>query len=472
MRKKWPLIITTLCFIASLASSCSDEATILAINSEFDFDALNDISYELTRDGQSFSHLEGHNIADGDYEITSSLLTIKKNYLVNLTPGNYDFTAWFANRSEMVTLTVLDKNNEYRLINGSFETGDLFGWESNTVFKGESNLMAFTNSAIVANGEILSTGSLYGGEGNYVCGMPSSNTKIAFEEKLGRLISSDFVLGGSGYISFKLGASKNSDLVYIRVIDRQTGSEIARYGNSLFDKDVLALNNASLHRYQADLSAHIGQEMHLEIIDLGGRDWDFATFDAFESYLETPLVGTTEAIDIKPGAGLGYAPNQLANGYFDDGMNHWQISEASGWQKADSTSDTWRIHEGKLKSNSGGDSSRGLIRSSFFRVDGSGIISLELGAAQGTRFDKDTFVSIKERGTNQEIIRFANNRHNGNEMIKYFVDLADYLGHVMYFEIVDNAMGSWDTIFVDNIITYYEEKPNFTFLEMARDLND
>jgi len=471
MKKNWPALFAFLALLTSFGAGCSDEPSILSINPEFDFDTLNDVTYELIEDGSSISHLEGHNIADGDYEISSSLLTIKKDYLIKLAPGRYDFSVWFRQHSETISLIVLDKNNEYRLVNGSFETGDYFGWSSETIFKGESNLLAFDNSSIVMNNEILDSAFAYGGEGNYVYGMPLAMTKSDFEEKMGRLVSSSFILGGSGFITYRMGAAKNADLAYISVVDSISGYELARYGNPLFDKNLTGLANASLQTYQADLSAHIGKKIHFVISDWGGRDWDFLTFDALETYLESPLENASEAVDIKPVAGAGYIPNQLANGDFSDGLNHWHVSAVAGWQKSDGTIDTWRVHEGAAKSNSGGDGSRGLLRSSFFRIDGSGIASLEIGAAQGSRFDKDTFVSVKERDSNREIIRFANSRHNGNEMIKYYIDLSDYQGEVMYFEIIDNATESWDTIFIDNVITYYENKPDFDYGQMAVNLN-
>ncbi|MFA5443121.1 MAG: X2-like carbohydrate binding domain-containing protein, partial [Bacilli bacterium] len=127
MKRNLIALLTMLGLIASFASSCSDEATILSINSEFDFNVLNDITFEITGNANQISHLEGHNIADGDYEISSSLLTINKNYLVNLIPGKYEFKVWFSHHSENISLTILDKNNQYRLINGSFETGNYFG---------------------------------------------------------------------------------------------------------------------------------------------------------------------------------------------------------------------------------------------------------------------------------------------------------------------------------------------------------
>ncbi|MFA5421182.1 MAG: hypothetical protein WC344_00095 [Bacilli bacterium] len=463
------LALLPLC--ASFLYGCGGGVALVAINATFDFDVLNDASFELTADATLFSHLEGHNIVDGDYELTSNLLTIDKNYLVSLEPGEYEFEAFFTERSEKITITVLDRQNHHRLINGGFEASDLFGWKVETTFKGESNLQAFTPEAIVANGQVIGSETAYDGAGNYVYGIPEETTKTAWEEKMGKLVSSDFVLGGIGFLSFMMGAGKNADLNYLRVIDNETGTEIARYGNSLYDTNLTALNNATLNRYQADLSQHLGKSLHLEIIDIGGRDWDFLTFDAIETYLDKQLDGIMLASDIKPAVVLGYAPNQLVNGDFSDGLASWTASSLSGWHKSDGSSNTWQIDSGRLKSNLSGDTARGLIRSSFFRIDGSGVISVEIGAAQGSRFDKDTFISIKERGTNLELTRFANSRHDGIFMVEYYIDFSAYLDRVCYFEIVDNAAGSYDTIFVDNIITYYETRPDFDFGDVAVDLH-
>lgn len=454
-----------------LVSGCNEQARIIAIDDVFDFDKLNDVTYELLDDGSLISHVEGHNIADGDYQISSSLLSITKNYLVTLVPGKYDYLVHYPEYAEKISLTILDKHNQNRLVNGGFEINNYFGWTTKTVFKGESNLLSFANEAVVLNAAISGGEETYGGSGDYVYGLPDGMAKATWEEKMGHLVSSDFVLGGSGYISFQMGGGKNSDLNYISVIDNADGKELGRYGNHLFDAELSGMQNAILHPYFADLSSHIGKSMHLEVFDLGGRDWNFLCLDSFETYHDTTPTNMNLAIDIKPSASQSYTPNQLVNGDFANGLEGWTSSEALGWQKNDGTSQTWRVSSGVLKSDLSGDSARGLIRSSLFRVDGSGVVSLEIGAAQGSRYDKDTFVSIKEKNTNREIIRFANSRHNGIVMVKYYVDLSEYIGSSLYFEIVDNATGSYDTIFIDNIITYYQTRPAFDYGDAVVALN-
>jgi hypothetical protein len=135
-------------------------------------------------------------------------------------------------------------------------------------------------------------------------------------------------------------------------------------------------------------------------------------------------------------------------------LSYWSVSSSSGWACPRILSAPTTV----LKSNLGGDAARGLIRSSMFRVDGSGFVSMQLGAGQGARYDKDTFVSIRRVGTHEEIFRFANSRHDGSNMIPYYIDLSDYMNESLYLEVVDNGTASWDVLFVDNIVTYYRPR--------------
>lgn len=455
----------------SSTTSPTTEDTLIEINSKFDFDEPKDIYYEIMRDYKLISHIEGHGIADGDYIINNHFLIILKDFLIHLNPGNYHFDVHFTNRIEPINIEILNRNNMYRVINGSFETGNFFGWEGKTIFKGEKNLFCFREDGIVINNKYLESEVTYDGVGNYVYGIPTSSNQSKWEEKMGRLISSSFILGGSGHVSFMLGAAKNSDLVYVSFYDNQTNEEIARYGNYLYDFTKTNSDNIKLNLFQADLSDYLGKSLRVEIIDLGINSWDFMTFDHLETYLEVPLSEAHPAINIRPVFTQVYAPNQVANGRFEEGLEHWSISTQLGWQRSSGSMNTWRVSNGILKSDDGGDAARGLIRSSLFRVDGSGFAALRIGAAKGERFDKTTFVSVKEKGSNREVLRFANKNHDGTNMVKYFFDLSSYMNKELYFEIVDNAGSSWDTIFISSITTYYASRPSFSAHELASNLN-
>ena len=473
------LILLTILLSGCSSSSLSDSLTstgqpssqelplapfsIRSFVDEFNFDYLNNLLFSFEDVYQrEVSHIEGNNISSGDYTIEDGLITINRNYLAYLSPGTYSLDLMTTLGRAPFSFKVLDKNNPFRIINESFETGDLFGWQSETIFKGEHNLQAFSPQAIVSNNFDLDTIN----HGQYLLGKPDNISASSWQEKLGRLISSPFTLSGTGYISFLLSQGKNGDLTYLSVRLLENDHEIARFSNHL-----PALENPyqldSLIAYKANLSQYLNEKLYLEVIDLGSGADNYLIVDQLQTYHQTiPNETYHEAINQRPIMNIDYAPNQLFNGDFSLQLLGWTPSLLSGW-----TNNTFHVSNNILKSNASGDSSRGLIRSMAFRIDGTGFISLNIGAAQGARFDKDTFVSIRLTSTNREIMRFANHKHNGEQMIKYYADLSNYLGKTAYFEIVDNASSSWDTIFVSNIQTYYPTITNISYDLLARNLN-
>jgi len=456
---------------SAVASSNVASSLVTSADSAFDFDALNELTFDLSPEAGSFSALEGLNIAEGDYAYSDRKITLKKDFLLTLDPGSYSVAVETDEGSHPLTFTVLDKNNAYRIPNGGFETGDLFGYAASTAFKGESSLQAFVDEAVVANGNIPSFAAPYGGSGNYVLGYPSAtSSQSAWEERMGRLSTRVFTLGGDGYLSFALGACFNSDLTYLSVLSASSGDEIARYGNPSFSLSTSAYHGENLVRYRADLSAHLGERLYLQLVDLGGHSYNFITADDLETF-HTSVPEGLDAVDVKPSFDQIYVTNQIVNGDFSSKLTGWSVSSAVAWENGSGLLDAWRVPSGFLRSDLGGDAAIGLIRSSLFKIDGSGVMSLALAAAQGSRYDKDTFVSVRLKGSNREIYRFANERHNGVNFISYYLDLSSYLGAEAYLEIVDNASGGWDTIFVEDIVTYYASYPSIDFGDMATNLN-
>lgn len=445
----------------------ADNFAITPVIDTFDFDLLNDLEYTFYDDAGDIAFLSGHNIVASDYEITDSYIRIKRHYLVYLTPGEYELDVYSTTGQSTLSFVVLDKNNEYRVINHSFEMGDLFGWEASTIFKGERNLLAFTNDAVVAHGTSAESGP-YSGNGDFLIGPPEGEDLATYEEKIGMLKSSTFTLGGSGYITFNLGVGRVADLAYLSIYRASDNFEIARYSDRYYHREGSSSKFGYAPYYKADLSAYLGEKLYAILHDCGGHSDDYVTFDYLETYHDPkPSIDIGgPVVNEVPTFALSYAPNQLPNGDFSLGLEMWNVSPNLGWQDTSA----FHVEAGILKSNANGDAGRGLIRSSLFTIDGAGYVSLQLGAAKGARFDKDTYVSVRLYGCNTEIIRFTNDRSDGTNLVTYYVDLTKYLNKVAYFEVVDNATGSWDTIFVSDIKTYYEEVPDFTGINFANNL--
>lgn len=440
--KKFLSIAFGICLAACAFVGCENKSLCFSSeNAVFDIDALNEVCF-TEKNGKTIDYIYGNNVTTADYAIAGSSIVFKVQYLVTLDEGKYEFEAVSAKESGKFELTVAEGRN-FKAANGGFETGDLTGWDAVTVFKGETGMQAFTQ--VVGKEDALTA------DNKYMLGYDSS-------EKMGILRSQSFVVGGSGYITYELGGAKNGLLCFISVRDAETDEELARFCNSVYKE-------GETTAYRADLRRFAGRKVFLELCDYGAGADDYILFDELKTFWESEPAAETAA-DILPQFS-DLPTNQLYNGDFSQGLDGYTAFDFS----AENTQNVFLTDGNLLKSNFGGDGAAGLLRSSLFTLEGSGVISIELGAAQGEKYDKTTYVSVKEYKTNRELFRFANEKSNGNEMVKYYLDLSAYLQKTCYIEIVDNAGGAWDVIYVADIITYYAERPVFDFSQAGRNLN-
>ncbi|MFA5290685.1 MAG: hypothetical protein WC351_06535, partial [Candidatus Izemoplasmatales bacterium] len=330
--------------------------------SVFDFDQLADVSLNnpLT---EPLIIIEGHNIASGDYayDRETDIITLKKDYLVQLAPGIYEWKAWGVNHDETLTIEILDRHQAHRIINGSFETGDLFGFTKWRVFKDEAALQAFTNSdvqAVVGENTIQASG-------NYYLGLNPVISESLQRERMGILSSSSFTLAGTGFITLRLGGGLPSFLTYLSVRSVEDDREVARYYPLI---DPLTFPTLELRLYQVDLSAYLGELLYLEFCDYGGSSHDYLIIDDIETYHPETPVGGILLEDNRPTFVAPYPPNQVQNGSFNQELNHWTPVQGTT---------AYHVVDGQLQSNLGGDIATGMIRSNLFRLDGAGVISMK-----------------------------------------------------------------------------------------------
>ena len=371
-------------------------------------------------------------------------------------------------------------DSEYQIVNGGFETGDLSGW-----ILGGEKIGQVTNAS-----GWWAENLPYNKKGMYLFSGIVDEGAGVLESYKGTLTSSAFKVGGSGYITFLLGGGANPLECYISIIDAETGEELERYANRLFnDKGIGIINNgsnlANMVMYKADLSEYMGRSLKIQIVDNAESGWGLITADSFVTYYKD-LAGVptnaNEAINIKPeplpDTLLGENdPYQVLNGDFESGdLTGWTLEGEMGYVSGQDV--FWKNAE-KLYNKDGRflfsgiedvmgsmEAAKGYLKSSSFTVGGCGFITFKLGGG----YNPECYIEIVDASTGEAIAKYHNDNADSNEgrMFLFKADLTEHMGKEVYIRVVDNASEAWGCLAVDSFITNYnsiEDLPEATLIE-------
>lgn len=402
-----------------------------------------------------------------------------KEFVLSIATGNAtSYRGYLVCKNVSEELVTVYSENAYNVVNGGFEYGQysLYGWNRYNIWKDEEGMRSFTRNLV--NSETYFGSNPYGRDGNYSVGILGPEIKVGdvvecsavtwsqSEERMGYLRSSDFTLGGSGWISFKMGGARYSALAYLSIRRTSDNYEVARFGNPNFNNTTLAstqygssITNAEafLFQYYFDLSSvgTLGESYYFLFCDMNAKYWSVISVDSVVSYLPTAPSTTSDnlATNIVPSISTSGADNTIKNGYFATNMDNWT--------SIDITTSGWYWDSGQyMKSNSNGDFGQGILRSSPFSITPNAYIRFDW--AGGLTYDKQIYVSVREVGSNAEVMRYVrrdNDQNNHSNWDNHMFDLSGLDSSKMYYlEFYDNIETSWGVSFFDSIriITYSE----------------
>ena len=312
--------------------------------------------------------------------------------------------------------------------------------------------------------------------------------------------SSSFVLGGSGYISVKMGGNAAVTKVFL-----SDGTQIGYYRNFRF-RDVsfpyIAQGGAwcDMAAYVIDLSEYLGKELYLELHDEVITDgWANAFFDDVITYYETAPDISQRYDKVPDGHNPGEmarlaeipwvmvpkvsteAPRQIPNGDFETGdLTGWTIYGSgfpirNGLPAANSDETYWDQELPYNKSGSyfmngwslsGNEANTWRIRSTPFTLEGSGWISVKMGghaaAVRVYRLDGTLVGDFDQSRFYDREFPYLSKGGSWCDMATYFLDLTPNIGEVLYIELCDVPIqGGWANAFFDEVITYYETAPDW-----------
>ncbi|KRE69695.1 GH32 C-terminal domain-containing protein [Paenibacillus sp. Soil750] len=307
-----------------------------------------------------------------------------------------------------------------QLPNHNFEAGNLSSW---IVESGN----AFTDGDVSSASTFWNPPQSFNKEGDYhFWGFNNGG-----DNRVGAMRSVSFVLGGNGLINLRVGGGQDINNLYVALVRASD--------NAILFKET-GLNNEGYTVSNWDASAYIGTRCYIRVVDNSTGGFGHINLDAVN-------------VPVQPGSLIG----QLANHDFELGnLSGWNVKNGNAFTDGDVSpaSTFWNPPQSFNKQgtyhywgfNNGGDGQVGSMQSTNFLLGGDGQIDLLVGGGQDLNNlyvalvrASDNAILFKETGLNSE----AYTRKNWNA--------SAYIGTTCYIKIVDNAMGGFGHINVDDV---------------------
>ena len=369
--------------------------------------------------------------------VVTETFTVTVSYVANGKAGTIEYT---------YTLAIND-STAYRLVNGGFENG-LEGWTVVGNIGGVSSDRTYWNEGIE-----------FGMDGDK---MFSAYTEGAYEGAVGSLTSPSFIVGGAGYITYKIGGMRDGNYVWLDVVDAETKEILARYYNGLWTD--ANLSGCKLVAYKADLSDFAGREVFFRLSDNADSGYGLFFADSFVTYYESEPDGFNAATPVN------YAVSGTIYDVFNGGF---EMGDVQGWWNVGNPGHVTGanaffngreygkngnfLYSGVEDHGAGNglEGNRGVLTSSAFEIGGAGYITFMLGGGG----NELCFVQVIDAVTGEILVRYHQQAMDEAVLKTYVADLSAYIGRTVRFQVVDQAENNWGCVSFDNLVTYYTAKP-------------
>lgn len=284
----------------------------------------------------------------------------------------------------------------------------------------------------------------------------------------GTLTSDVFKLGGNGFITFKMGAGKNTDKVYVEFFEEGNATALNRITNP--ECDGVFITDHLITKV-VDLSAYIGKNIYIKVTDDDdGSDFSYINLDAFKVCVSDDEVTAAEAEYALQIETYGEKPfvedetsSTIENGGFETGdLTGWKTLEGTALVRAGVIPTSQYYWEDRSVYGEGGyyldgsnngaiaENLTGAIRSTKFTLGGDGYITFMIGAGNG-----NCYVALCDGDTDEELITMRNEYFNDPALaltlLRVYMDASQYIGRVVYIKVVDaNDGGGFAFMNVDD----------------------